>query len=36
MVFAPQGFFLFDAFSEPVIEAEVFVNQVASHRSVLS
>ena len=27
----PQGFLLSDASSEPVIEAEVFVDQVASH-----
>jgi len=27
----PQGFLLSDASSEPVIEAEVFVGQVASH-----
>lgn len=31
----PQGFLLPDASSEPVIEAKVFVDQVASHRSIL-
>jgi hypothetical protein len=32
----PQGFLLSDASSEPVIETEVSVDEVASHRSILS
>jgi hypothetical protein len=31
----PQGFLLSDASSKAIIEAEVFVDQVASHRSIL-